>query len=69
MYQQRGYLLNQVLYTWLLILTELLSKYGSATLAFLSNDTFLPLPVGEQSSLEQQLVVPLFQTSLLQGLS
>ncbi len=46
MYRQRGYLLNQVLYTGLLNWAELLSKLGSATLVFLSNVTFLPLPAG-----------------------
>ncbi len=46
MYWQRGYLLNQFLYTRLLIWAELLSKQGPATLVFVENVTFLPLPMG-----------------------
>ena len=45
-YLQRGYLLNQVLYTRLLICAELLSKAVSATVVFSKNVTFLPLPTG-----------------------
>jgi hypothetical protein len=45
-YQQCGYLLNQVLYTRLLICAELLSKVVSATLVFFEDVTFLPLLAG-----------------------
>ncbi len=41
-YRHRGYLLNQVVYTKLLICTEVLSNYKSAFLAFLFV-TLLPL--------------------------
>ncbi len=44
-YQQYGYLLNQVLYTKLLIWAELLSKVVSATVAFLKMLPFY-LPAG-----------------------
>ncbi len=46
MYWQRGYLLNQVLYTRLLIWAELLSKIVSTTIVFFEYVTFLPLHVG-----------------------
>ncbi len=45
MYQQWGYLLNQVLYTRLLICVEDLSKVVNATLVFPANVTFLLLPM------------------------
>ncbi len=45
-YQQHGYLLNQVLYTRLLVCAGILSKVVSASLVFSANVTFLPLPAG-----------------------
>jgi hypothetical protein len=45
-YQQRGYLLNQVLYTRLTICAELLLKVVFATKVFSEDVTFLPLPAG-----------------------
>ncbi len=69
MYQQHRYLLNQVLYTRLMICAELLSKVVSVTLVFFEDVSFLPLPAGGTVVNRSTLVVPLFWTSFLQGWS